>query len=264
MWSKSLDLCRGVGYPPSMQPTTYEELKPDPDDLLVFVDDTGHETFAGTQGFYGLGGCAMPRISYDHIKAKWSEIRTIINGDPNAPLHASTMDRKRENFAALSGFFSDRSFIRIAVTTTKNLGLPPEMHPCVPVMGQLREEIAIVASVVPCKRVWIIVESSKRADQVVRSCFSQLTSLNVPWPLSVEHCFMPKSSNEPGLEVADFIISAASSQVQRRLRGQSGQAPDFKDVFGRLPPEGCRYREVAHATIYGGGLVSVSGVRLPG
>ena len=245
-----------------MQPTTYEELKADADDLLVFVDDTGHETFAGNQGFYGLGGCAMTRISYEHIKAKWGEIRTIINGDPNAPLHASTMDRKPENFAALSGFFLDLSFIRIAVTTTKNVRLPPKMHPCVPVMGQLREEIGIVAYVVPCKRVWIIVESSMRADPIVVSCFSQLTSLNVPWPLSVKYRFMPKSSNEPGLEIADFIISAASSQVQRRLRGQSGQARDFKDVFRRLPPEGCRYREIAHAATHGDGLVSVSGLHL--
>lgn len=128
-------------------------------------------------------------------------------------------------------------------------------------MGQLREEIGIVAHVVPCKRVWIIVESSMRADPIVVSCFSRLTSLNVPWPLSVEHRLMPKSSNEPGLEVADFIISAASSQVQRRLRGQSGQARDFKDVFGRLPPEGCRYREIVQAAIHGDGLVSVTGLR---
>jgi hypothetical protein len=245
---------------PSMQPS--EELKPDANDLLIFVDDTGHETFAGTQGLYGLGGCAMPGISYEHIKTKWREVRTAINGDPNTALHASVMAKTPENFVALSGFFLDRSFVRIAVTTTKNVGLPPEMHPCVPVMGQLREEIAVVASRVPCQRVWIIVESSQRADPVVRSCFSQLSSLNVPWPLSVEHCFMPKSSNEPGLEIADFIVSAASSQVQRRLRGQSGQALDFKDVFGRLPPDGCRYREVTCATAYGDGLVGITGVRL--
>ena len=42
-----------------MQPSAYEELKPDADDLLVFVDDTGHETFAGNQGFYGLGACVV-------------------------------------------------------------------------------------------------------------------------------------------------------------------------------------------------------------
>jgi hypothetical protein len=40
-------------------PSANEEKKPDADDLLVFVDETGHETFAGNQGFYGLGACAV-------------------------------------------------------------------------------------------------------------------------------------------------------------------------------------------------------------
>jgi hypothetical protein len=73
---------------------------------------------------------------------------------------------------------------------------------------------------------------------------------------------MPKSSNEPGLEVADFIVSAASSEVRRRTRGTPGHALDFNDVFCRLPPEGCRYREIARATDHGDGLVSIDGVHL--
>jgi hypothetical protein len=223
-----------------MQPTAYEELMPEADDLLFFVDDTGHETFAGNQGYYGLGGCVVLGAGYAHLKTKWGEVRTVINGVPETRLHASMMERRSENFAALSEFFLDPSFVRVAVTTTKEVGLPPGMHPCVPVMGQLREEIAIVASLLPCKTAWIIVESSQRADPIVQSCFAQLTSLNVSRPVSVEHCFMPKSSNEPGLEVADFIVNAASSQIRRRLRGLSGPAPDFKDVFCRLPVEGCR------------------------
>jgi len=43
----------------SVTPAFDEELRPDADDLLVFIDDTGHETFAGNQGFYGLGGCVV-------------------------------------------------------------------------------------------------------------------------------------------------------------------------------------------------------------
>lgn len=245
-----------------MQPAAYEEMKPDADDLLVFVDDTGHETFAGNQGFYGLGACIVLGEGYPHLMAKWREVRTIAAGVPDMPLHASTIERKRENFEALSKFFLDPSFIRVAVTATRDIGLPPEMHPCVPVMGLLRQEIATVASVLPCKRIWIVVESSQRADPVVRNCFDQLGSLNPSRPLLVERCFMPKSSNETGLEVADFIVSAASSEVQRRMRGKSGHAPDFNDVFCRLGAEGCRYREIASATDHGNGLVSIDGVRL--
>jgi hypothetical protein len=52
---------------------------------------------------------------------------------------------------------------------------------------------------------------------------------------------MPKSGAEPGLEIADFIISAAGSQVRRHLQGKKGPAPDFSDVFCQLPAEGCLF-----------------------
>jgi hypothetical protein len=123
-----------------MQPTTYEELKPAAEDLLFFVDDTGHETFAGNQAYYGLGGCAVLAAGYAHLKSKWGDVRAIINGDREAPLHASEMAQKPANFDALSEFFLDRSFVRIAVTATKEIDLPSEMHPCVPVMAQLLQD----------------------------------------------------------------------------------------------------------------------------
>lgn len=254
--------------PPPLQrilhakPTFDEELKPDADDLLFFVDDTGHETFAGNQGFYGLGGCAVLGAGYAHLKERWRAVRKAINNDPELPLHASKLKREADNFAVLSKFFLDPSFVRIAVTTTKAIRLPPGMDPCVPVMGQIQNEIAFVAAVVPCKKVWIIVESSERADTIVQACFSQLTPINGVSPLPVVKSLMPKSSNEPGLEVADFIVSAASSEVQRRLRGQQGHAPDFNDVFCRLPIVGCRYREVSHVAVDENGFVSVTGVAL--
>lgn len=244
------------------QPHAYEDVKPDADDLLVFVDETGHETFAGNQGYYGLGACVVLGEHYAYLKGRWGKVRNTVAGSPDAPLHASTMERKHENFEALSRFFLDPSFIRIGVTTTKDAVHPSSMHPCIPVMGQLRQEMAIVASVLPCKRVWIFVESSQRADPVVRECFDKLVSVSASLSMPLERIFMPKSSGEPGLEVADFIVSAAGSQVKRQMRGEPGHAPDFNDVFCRLDVEGCRYREIVRATEHGGGVVSIDGVRL--
>jgi hypothetical protein len=129
-------------------------------------------------------------------------------------------------------------------------------------MGQLQKDIVFVAAALPCKRVWIIIESSERADAIVQACFSQLTPIDGVSPPPVVKSLMPKSSNEPGLEVADFIVSATSSEVQRRLRGQQGHSPDFNDVFCRLPVVGCRYRELSHVAVDENGLVSVTGVAL--
>jgi hypothetical protein len=109
-----------------------------------------------------------------------------------------------------------------------------------------------------------LLESSDRADPVVKRCFDQLTSPDAAGSIQVEYCFMPKSANEPGLEVADFVVSAAGSRVQRRLRGKSGLARDFNDVFGRLPSEGARYREVTRVMAHADGRVSVDGLSLVG
>ena len=68
---------------------------------------------------------------------------------------------------------------------------------------------------------------------------------------------MSKRSNEPGLEVADFIVSAAGSQVQRRLHGQNGQAPDFNDVFRLVFPA---WGEVSRVAVEEKSFVSVTGV----
>ena len=151
----------------SIKPTFDEELKPSADDLLVFVDETGHETFAGNQRFDGLGGCGVLGAGYAHLKERWRAVRKAINGDADLPLHGSEFERKADNFAFLSEFFLDPSFVRIAATTTKAVSLPTGMDPCVPVMGQLQKEIAFVAAALSCKSVWIIVESSQRADAIV-------------------------------------------------------------------------------------------------
>jgi hypothetical protein len=239
-----------------------DELEPRASDLLFFIDDTGNENFAGNQHFYGLGGCAVLGAGHGHLRDKWREVRRAVNGDPDAALHASELAGTPENFATLSDFFLDPSFVRIAATTTKAIELPALMHPCVPLLGQLKEEIEVVAGLVECKTVWIIIESSERADQIIQACFSQLKPLRGSKEIDVEKCLMRKSSRETGLEVADFVISAAGSQIQRRLRGQAGWAPDFHDVFGQLDPLGCRYREVSHVTVEENGVVKVSGVAL--
>jgi hypothetical protein len=81
----------------------------------------------------GLGGCAVLGAGYAHLKNRWVEMRHPINGDPDAPLHASEMPRKPENFATPRSWWTP-SFVRVAATTTKAIGLPLDMHPCVPVL----------------------------------------------------------------------------------------------------------------------------------
>jgi Protein of unknown function (DUF3800) len=228
-----------------MEQNSPQELTFTNDRLLVFIDDTGHETFKGSEIYYGLGGCVVLGAHYELLKTHWKEVRRVINGSPDAPLHAFEMEQKPSNFEALSQFFLDRSFARIAAASTKKTTGPPDMHSAEPVIGMLEEHIDGIARLVPCSGVMIIVESSQRADPILKQLFGKLKSEGVERVRPVEYCLMPKSSAEPGLEIADFIISAARSQTKRLAEGKAGLARDFADVFDRLPREGCRFSYVA-------------------
>jgi hypothetical protein len=246
------------------QPIT-EELHLTADDLLVFIDDTGHETFAGNQAYYGLGGCIVLGAHYGLLKAEWMDVRRQINGSPDTPLHASQFPHSQTNFDVLSKFFLNPSFLRIAAASIRSTPLPTGMHPAMPVMGILHEYVIFAANNLPCSRVTMIVESSQRADPVIRQHFLQLQPDRAEIKVPVTYCLMPKSGAEPGLEIADFIINAAGSQVRRYMRGEAGLALDFNDVFGRLPPTGCLFSVVGDVAIDPeSGLVRVEGVRLSG
>jgi hypothetical protein len=217
-----------------------EEIKITAGQLLVFIDDTGHESYKG-HNYYALGGCIVLGAGYAWLKQQWRVVREAINGDPDKALHAADMQRKPENFEALARFFLDPSFARISAASTRRTPYPANMHPAVPVMGTLEQQINSLASVIPCESVALIVESSHRADPILMRHFGELRSEAVQPVRPIEYFLMPKSSAEPGLEVADFIISAAGSQVRRITEGRDGLAPDFRDVFGRLPPAGCLF-----------------------
>jgi hypothetical protein len=97
-----------------------ETIEPRAGDLLIFVDETGDERFAGTQDYYGLGGCAVLANRYEYLKAKWRAVRQRINGDPASPLHGTSMERSSENFSVLRNFFLGPSFVRFTAVMTVN------------------------------------------------------------------------------------------------------------------------------------------------
>ncbi|MCR6734083.1 MAG: hypothetical protein NVV83_08350 [Afipia sp.] len=82
--------------PWSMQPIPDKELNPAVDDLLFFVDETGHETLAGNQGRYGHGGCIVLGAGYPHLTKKWREVRSVIALDSFLPLHVPQYARQPE------------------------------------------------------------------------------------------------------------------------------------------------------------------------
>jgi hypothetical protein len=212
-----------------------EELIPANDCLLVFVDETGHETFAGDQPYYGLGGCAVMIAAYEPLKARWKDLRRLINGREDIPLHAANLKFDPAHLAALVEFFQTPAFFRLAVTTTETMEYPSYLHSVQPVMELLKKYVISIISVTPCQSVALIFEQSQRGDRLLQQYFGTLEVQEDGKPIPVEYCICPKSSAEPGLEIADFIVNAAGSETRRRARTVPGFSKDFEAVFHSVP-----------------------------
>jgi len=151
-----------------MEQNSREELTFTNDRLLVFIDDMGHETFKGSESYYGLGGCVVLGAQYELLTTRWKQVRRLINGSPDAPLHAFEMQQKPSNFEALSQFFLDRSFARIAAASTKKTTCPADMHSAEPVVGMLEEHIDGIASLVPCSGVMTWTPRVRQPEPLVK------------------------------------------------------------------------------------------------
>jgi hypothetical protein len=212
-----------------------EQLYPASDCLLIFLDEVGHEEFAGNQHYFGYGGCAVMARDYETLKQQWRTIRQLFTGKPDQPVHAAEVRPTVEQFQALKTFFAGRGFFRVAVTTTKAMSYPDHLHSMQPVVELLKKYVAKITARTPCTSVALVFEASKRGDPLLQLHFGNLELSEDGNPIAVEHCLMEKRHGEIGLEVADFIVSAAGSQTRRAVRGDAGFAKDFQDVFQSVP-----------------------------
>jgi hypothetical protein len=126
-----------------------EMLTVHPHCLMFFVDETGHEEFAGPNyPVFGLGGCAILAAAIENnLRTPWREMKARWFGGPEIPLHATDLRRPTEEQAkAIGDFFRKQEIGRFPVTMTKNTKLPEGFKAMQLIPGALRprwEELAV-------------------------------------------------------------------------------------------------------------------------
>jgi hypothetical protein len=214
------------------------------DTLLVFIDETGNEDYSDPNNpTFGRGGCAVLSADYKRlIKKPWRKLKREKLGGVTKPFHATEFEQSRPTKIQISAInqFLKQPFWRFAVMSDARTALPDGIdgHKAISLVTAqfIRRLVANYAADV--MRVALIFEGSERGDELVKRDFD-LANMKVVnrWgrPIEVDGYFMPKTSMEAGLEVADLIAHTAGRQRRHELRGKSGHVPDFQQAYWHSP-----------------------------
>jgi hypothetical protein len=228
------------------------------DDLLVFIDETGHESLTGDAPIFGIGGIAVYGADYEASVAQpWLEIRACIGLAPDCPLHAATdFSVYKEHLDLLQRFFETGIFVRHAAmvtTTTTSTHSPFITASCAGLARNVGRTLARVVRNSPVTRVVYVVEHSER----LHSAYQSLVGPDVPTleaqdgrrvTFQQQWAAMRKSSCIPGLEVADFVLHAAYGQVRARMqRADVPYRRDFQAIFRSVHRDHVEYMEINSA-----------------
>jgi len=216
----------GVGKNQMPRVAITSELNPGPNCLLVFVDETGHEELAGNETIFAVGGCAiLARGLKQGLHDPWREVRTIVNGDSEAPLHASdfTRDARPGHVEAIGAFFARPTFYRLAAVGSKATTYCDTLALAEVILAVLGRRIQEIVDRATPESVTVIFEHTERAEQIYEQYFSGIRFTCRGRDLPVDLCWMPKSANDPALEVSDFIMHAVRGQERQWLSGMQSE-----------------------------------------
>lgn len=223
-------------------------------DLVVFVDETGHEEFRDQRHpVFGLGGCAMMLDSYHgHLAPARIAMKDRCFEGSSISLHAASLHSPQpQQLEAISDIFRMPIFARLVTIASINLKHDERFRVYDIVAYTLVNRIIQIAKWYPMDRIVLIFESSTLLNRFANQVFPRVKVLieenEKQKEIPVELWRMPKSSMEPGLEIADFIMHAAGRRVRNKLLCGDPKplGKDFQAVFEGIPERLVSYFEVS-------------------
>ena len=168
---------------------------------------------------FGLGGCAMLVADYTTlIRPRWLQMKQRFFGGPDVPLHANELRLPSQaQIDALCEVFAIDRFTRVVAVASSKTAFPDGYPPYQLIALTLMKHIERAGSRFPLSRLALIVESSSRADALANRFLGpfnviRIENANGTAEAQIHHYFLPKALNEPGLEIADFIMHTVGAR----------------------------------------------------
>jgi hypothetical protein len=225
----------------------------DIDQLLFFVDETGEETLSDPRyPVFGLGGCAVMARDYARLVAgPWRTMKLKEFGSFETSMHAAEGNFTATQIAAIAQVFKKGEFYRVVAICAKSSRIGSGFESLYEATAlMLLRNLAALLSRMACSGVTTVFEHSHRGDKLAQRLFPLVRASSQDRAIPLRWGSMKKAAGETGLEVADFIMHAAGTQVRNAESGNKQKRMDFKVVFDDVDQ-----KFVEYALIKSGDLV---------
>lgn len=227
------------------------ELRFEPNDLLIFLDETGDETFgdAGNPVF-GLGGIAVLGCELvSLVEQPWCAVRSVFGRKPDAPLHANKVERRlnQRKEEAIIRFFKENQMRRLAVIAnggTTYSGATPKDPVIQGITNALLKRIEEIVRWTPAQRIHAIFEHNARLiprlAQAIGDARFEVDGRELPFD-----CYVMTKGASLGLEVADFLMHIVAGHVRSGRNPNGKFAKRFDATFTSSSPCLLSFMEIA-------------------
>ena len=203
--------------------------------FCIFVDETGHEDFAG-QSWFGFGGVAGYGVELHRAARSWRAMKATHFGGGDVRLHASGNQSTPAQREAISDYFRASRLRRFAFI----MAAPPLRLPQVDALKSMRNlllhRLAETIDALPKvpDEIHLCFELCERAFPKIIENFPQVEfDMTDGQTIRLETSFTDKSAGSPWLEMADQIANRAQRQFRAGLPSDD-LIPEFAAVF---PPD---------------------------
>lgn len=226
-----------------------------PHGAVLFIDDTGDDALRDPLNpVFGLGGCAVMGDQLDSlIRQPWKIVRQTLRGGYNLPVHASDIERRLSpaKERAVNNYFAQYLICRLAVLVSSETSFDVgDMQDKVvfAAAGSIGHRIVEISRFLPFDSLDIVVEQSQRLVPKLERATAGFKINSDGSDIPMRWHVMPKNSNEPGLEVADFLMHTIAGFCRSKRDPKSKFAQRFHHMMSGADPSLTSFMEISTVT----------------
>jgi len=203
-------------------------------DLLIAVDETGHERFTDSKyPVFGLAACMCLGSEYENfIHKPWERVKLGAGLKSSDALHAASIDLSNKKLiTGLTTFFQSSKFGRIAIGCSNATIFMIDINPIDLCVKVLFENVRKAFDVYNPNNIVIVIEESSRLNKIYRKSFMDNRLYVSKKGVLTNIGLMRKSEGFFPLEIVDFIAQAYGNEIIRQLYKKPMVRKDVKSIF---------------------------------